>query len=144
MKLIESSIRYPVTVLVGVILAVLFGVLALLGIPLQMVPTVDKPIITVETRWTGASPQEVEEEITDRLEEQLNSVEGLSEINSSSSDGMSSIVLEFDWGTNKDVARLEVSEKIGLVGDLPEEADEPVIKAANTDEESKIAWIILR
>ncbi len=144
MKLIEASVRYPVTVLVGVILAVLFGVLALFGIPLQMVPTVDKPIITVETRWSGASPKEVEEEITDRLEEQLNSVEGLSEINSSSSDGMSSIVLEFDWGTDKDVARLEVSEKIGLVGNLPEEADEPVIKAANTDEENKIAWIILR
>jgi hydrophobic/amphiphilic exporter-1 (mainly G- bacteria), HAE1 family len=144
MKLIETSIRYPVSVIVGVLLATLFGVLALLGIPLQMVPTVDRPIITVETRWTGASPKEVEEEITDRLEEQLNSVEGLSEITSSSSDGTSTIVLQFDWGTDKDVARLEVSEKIGLVGNLPDEADEPVIKAANTDEENKISWIVLK
>ena len=144
MKLVESSIRYPVSVIVGVILALLFGVIALTSIPLQMVPTVDRPIITVETVWTGASPKEVEEEITDRLEEKLNSVEGLSDITSSSSDGMSTIQLEFDWGTDKDIARLDVSEKIALVGDLPAEADEPIIKAANTDEENKISWIVVK
>jgi len=54
MKLVESSIRFPVTVLVGAILFVLFGVIALLGIPLQMAPTVDRPVISVETVWLGA------------------------------------------------------------------------------------------
>ena len=89
MRLIESSVRYPVTVLVGVMLAVLFGVIALTRIPLQMAPTVDRPQIAVETLWEGASPREVEEEITDKLEEKLNSVEGLTEITSTSEDGKS-------------------------------------------------------
>ena len=86
MKLIEASVRYPVSVLVGAILALLFGVLAVFDIPLQMTPTVDRPVISVKTTWTGASPREVEEEITDKLEEKLNSVEGVYRITSSSSE----------------------------------------------------------
>jgi len=144
MKLVESSVRYPVTVLVGAILAVLFGVISLLGIPMQMAPTVDRPVIEVETRWPGASPREIEEEITDKLEEKLNSVEGVNQITSNSSDGTSKITLEFDWGVNKDIARLEVSEKIALVGDLPEEANEPVISAASSDEQQPFAWIVTK
>jgi hydrophobic/amphiphilic exporter-1 (mainly G- bacteria), HAE1 family len=142
MKLIEASVRYPVSVLVGAILAVLFGVLALMDIPLQMAPTVDRPVISVKTTWTGASPREVEEEITDKLEEKLNSVEGVYQISSTSSDSESNITLKFDWGVNKDVARLDVSEKIALVGDLPDEADEPVIAATSSDEEEPFCWIV--
>jgi HAE1 family hydrophobic/amphiphilic exporter-1 len=144
MKLIESSVRFPVAVLVGAILAILFGVLALFDIPMQMAPTVDRPVISVKTTWVGASPREVEEEITDRLEEQLNSVEGVYRITSKSADGESEITLQFDWGVDKDVARLEVSEKIGLVGDLPDEADEPIISATSSDEEDPFAWIVTR
>jgi len=131
-------------VLVGAIIAVLFGVIALVGIPMQMAPTVDRPVISVETIWPGASPREVEEEITDKLEEKLNSVEGVNQITSNSADGKSSITLEFDWGVNKDVARLEVSEKIGLVGDLPEEANEPVISATSSDEQQPFSWIVTK
>ncbi|MEN8150361.1 MAG: efflux RND transporter permease subunit, partial [Planctomycetota bacterium] len=144
MKLVETSIRLPVTVMVGAILAVLFGVISLIGIPMQMAPTVDRPVIEVKTTWRGASPREVEEEITDKLEEKLNSVEGVNQITSKSSDGESAITLEFDWGVNKDVARLEVSEKIALVGDLPEEADEPVISAASSDEQQPFSWIVTK
>ncbi|MCU0725531.1 MAG: efflux RND transporter permease subunit [Planctomycetes bacterium] len=144
MKLIESSVRFPVTVIVGVLLAALFGVIAILRIPLQMAPTVDRPQITVTTHWEGAAPREVEEEITDKLEEKLNSAEGLAEISSTSEDGQSTINLTYDWGTNKDIARLDVSEKIGLVGDLPEDADEPIIQATNSDEETPIGWIAVK
>ncbi|MHC4861415.1 MAG: efflux RND transporter permease subunit, partial [Planctomycetota bacterium] len=144
MKLIESSVRYPVTVLVGVILAVLFGVIALTRIPLQMAPTVDRPEISVETIWPGASPKEVEEEITDELEEKLNSVEGLIEITSVSEEGKSTIALKFDWGTDKDIARLDVSEKLGLVPELPEEAEEPIIQAVNSDEQTPFTWIVVK
>ncbi len=143
MKLIEFCVRYPVTVMVGVLLALLFGVIALLRLPLQMIPTVDRPEITVETEYRGAAPFEVEREITDRLEEKLNAVENLREITSTSIEGKSTIVLKFDWGTNKDVARLGVSEKLDLVTDIPVEAEESQISAVNTDEETPIAWIII-
>lgn len=143
MRLIDFCVRYPVTVMVGVILALLFGAIALFRLPVQMVPTVDRPEITVETEYRGAAPPEVEREITDRLEEKLNAVEGLKEITSTSIEGKSTIVLKFDWGINKDIARLEVSEKLDLVTGVPPDAEESQIRAVNTDEESPIAWIMI-
>ncbi len=143
MSLIAFCVRNPVTVWVGVILAVLFGAIALVRLPTQMIPTVDRPEITVETEYKGAGPLEVEREITRRQEEKLNSVEGLREMTSTSVEGKSTIVLKFDWGTNKDVARLDVSEKLDLVTGLPLDAKEAQIRAVNSDEESPIAWIIV-
>ncbi|MEE8209700.1 MAG: efflux RND transporter permease subunit, partial [bacterium] len=75
MRLIDRSIRYPISVTVGVLLLALFGAVALMRIPVQLTPTVEKPEITVDTRWPGASPQEVEREIVEEQEEQLKSVE---------------------------------------------------------------------
>ncbi len=141
MTLIRWCVRYPVSVAVGMILTTMFGVISLYRIPLQMTPTVDRPEITVETDYLGAAPQEVEEEVTNRQEERLNSVEALAEITSASTEGKSRIVLRFDWGTNKDLARLDVSEKLDLVQDLPAGAEAPVIRAVNSDEEIPIAWI---
>ena len=68
MKLIEACIKYPVTVLVGVLLGILFGGIALLRLPWQMTPTIDRPEITVSTEYKGAAPLEVEQEITDRID----------------------------------------------------------------------------
>lgn len=143
MKLIAFCVRYPVSVLVGMILALLFGVISLARIPLQMTPTVDRPEISVETTYRGAAPMEVENEIVDRQEEKLNSVQGLREIVSTSYEGRGLITLRFDWGVNKDVARLEVSEKLDLVKDIPPDADRPVIRAISSDEETPIAWIVV-
>ncbi len=143
MKLIDFCVRYPVSVLVGVILLLLFGFISMLRIPVQMKPTVDRPEVSVETNYRGAAPAEIEREITDRIEEKLNSVEALSEITSSSIEGKSTVRLTFDWGSNKDIARLDVSEKLGLVRGLPDDADESLIRAVNTDQESPIAWIVL-
>ncbi|MFQ5846367.1 MAG: efflux RND transporter permease subunit [Candidatus Methylomirabilales bacterium] len=144
MKLIEACIKYPVTVLVGVLLAILFGSISLFRLPWQMTPTIDRPQITVSTEYQGAAPLEVEQEVTDRIEEKLNSVESLTEMTSTSFEGDSRIILKFDWGVNKDVARLDVSEKLGIVKDLPPDADESVIRAVNTDEETPIAWVIVK
>lgn len=143
MKLIEFCVKYPVTVWVGIVLAVLFGAIALTRLPLQMIPTVDVPEITVETEYPGAAPLEVEREITRRQEEKLNSVENLREMTSTSIEGKSTIVLKFDWGTNKDIARLGVSEKLDLVTEVPADAKQPQIRAVNTDEETPIAWIVV-
>ncbi len=143
MKIVEFCIKYPVTVFVGVILVVLFGALAVFRLPLQMTPAVDYPQITVATRYEGAGPLEVEREVTERLEEKLNSVENLDEITSTSAEGQSTIILKFAWGVNKDVARLDASEKLDLVTDLPDDAEESVIQAVNTEEQTPIAWITI-
>jgi HAE1 family hydrophobic/amphiphilic exporter-1 len=142
-KLVDVSIRYPVSVIVGVLLGALFGLIGLLRLPVQMTPTIDRPEITVETPYPGAGPLEVEEEVTRRQEELLNTVENLRQMTSTSTEGQSRIVLEYDWGTDKDVARIDVSEKLAAVRDLPDDMEEPIVRAVNSEEETPIAWIIL-
>ena len=143
MKLVDSSIKYPVTVIVGVIFLVLFGVLSLLRIPVQLTPDVTRPQITVTTRWAGASPQEIEREIIDQQEEYLKSVEGLTKLTSESRDALGQITLEFAVGTDIDAALLKVSTKLDQVPSYPADADRPVIVSAS-ENARPIAWMVLR
>jgi len=142
MHLIESFISNPVKVTVGVLLVALFGVVALERMPMQLTPEVQTPTITIETRWPGASPQEVEREITLEQEEQLKSVEGLKKMSSESSDSQSRISLEFLVGTDMDEALLKVNSRLQQVREYPEDADQPVISTANSADRP-IAWFIL-
>ena len=87
MKLIEFCVRHAVPVIVGVLLAVLFGVVAIEGIPRQLTPTVEVPVIGLTVRYMGAAPQEIEREIVNKLEEQLKAVEGVREMTSQSQIG---------------------------------------------------------
>ena len=143
MKLADTSIKYPVTVIVGVIFLVLFGVLSLLKIPVQLTPDVTRPQITVTTRWPGASPQEVEREIIEGQEEYLKSVEGLTRLTSESRDAMGQITLEFAVGTDIDTALLKVSTKLDQVPSYPDDADRPVIVSAS-ENARPIAWMVFR
>ena len=95
---IEAFVHNLVKVCVGVLLVVLFGFIGLARMPMQLTPEVQIPTITVETRWRGASPQEVEREIIQEQEEQLKSVEGLTKMTSESCDSIGRITLEFMVG----------------------------------------------
>ncbi|MGQ4807861.1 Multidrug resistance protein MdtC [Candidatus Entotheonellaceae bacterium PAL068K] len=143
MRLIETSIRKPVSVAVGVLLIALFGLIGFFRIPIQLTPTVDRPRITVETTWRGASPQEVESEIVDAQEDQLKSIDRLIRMTSESEDGVGRVILEFEVGTNIDAALLKVSNKLNQVREYPAEADQPVISGVDL-RANAIAWFVLR
>jgi HAE1 family hydrophobic/amphiphilic exporter-1 len=143
MDIIRFAITNPVKVSVGVILVVLFGVISLNVIPIQLTPNVDEPVITVETNWTGRSPEEVEREIIEEQEEYLKTISGLRKMSASAITGQASIELEFFIGTDPREARLRVSDKLREVPDYPDDVDEPVIIDANAEPAKAIAWIIL-
>jgi len=142
MNVVRQAIRFPVTTAVGVILLTLFGVISLLRIPVQLTPTVEEPQISVTTRWPGASPLEVEREIVDEQEEQLKSLEGLVEMESTSSDSQGSITLTFQVGTDNDANLLKVSNRLEQVPEYPPDADKPVISTVGANQQA-IAWFIL-
>lgn len=142
MQLIESFVRNPVKVAVGVILVSLFGTIALLRMPMQLTPEVQIPVISIETRWPGASPQEVEREIVQEQEEQLQSVEGVRKMSSESMDSWGEILLEFEIGTDMNEALLMVNTRLGQVREYPESAEEPVITTSNSADRP-IAWFTL-
>ncbi|QDU80823.1 Efflux pump membrane transporter BepE [Polystyrenella longa] len=143
MDFIGFAVRNPVKVTVAVIMAVLFGMISLLATPVQLTPDVVEPKITVSTTWPGASAQEVEREIIEEQEEQLKSVEGLSEFESTSSDSRGEIILKFEVGTDLGEARARVSDKLNQVPEYPEDANEPTITTVNPNENA-IAWFILQ
>ncbi len=142
MKLVSLSIRHPVSVAVGVILLVMFGILALLAVPVQLTPDVDRPTITVRTTWLGASPQEIEREIVERQEKELKSLEGLVRMTSESITGQGKVILEFRVGTDTAEALLRVSNKLQQVPRYPANADKPVLISAS-DQAAAIAWMVI-
>lgn len=142
MALVETFVINPVKVAVGVLMVALFGVIGLFTMPMQLTPEVQIPTLTIETRWPGASPQEVEQEIIQEQEEQLKSVEGVTKLSSESKDSSGSITLEFAIGTNMEEALLKVNSRLQQVPQYPENADQPVISTSNSSN-SPIAWFIL-
>lgn len=144
MNLIAGIIRRPYMVAVAVLLLGLFSWLALREIPVQLKPTVDKPIITVNTSYRGASAGEVEEAVTRELEEVLQRVQGVIEMTSESSEGLSSITLEFAFGTDTQLAAIDVVNQLSRVPSLPLEADEPAIQIGGREEENAVMWLSVR
>lgn len=142
MGLIEAFVRNRVKVSVGVLLVALFGTIALTTMPTQLTPEVQIPTITVETRWPGGSPQEVEREIILEQEEQLKGVEGVTKMSSEASDSLARITLEFSIGTDMSRALLLVSTRLQQVREYPEDAFQPVVSTSNLSDRP-IAWFIL-
>lgn len=142
MKLIDQSIRNYHSVTVVMALLVVVGVICFNTLPRQLTPTVDKPLIEVRTEYSGLSPNEVERNMTRRLEEQLESVEGLKKMISRSQHGLSTITLEFEWGTDKNIAMIDVNNKLQQVKDLPVLSDKPTLKSISTDNSNPIMWIV--
>ena len=144
MEIIRFAIKNPVTVLVGVIIICLFGMISLFSLPIQLTPNVDKPEITITTRWEGASPQEIEREIIEEQEEKLKSLQGLKKMTSSSVEGSGKINLEFYLGVEMSRALLDTSDKLRQVRRYPENVDQPTIESGASAQSRAIAWIILK
>ncbi|WP_029898085.1 efflux RND transporter permease subunit [Desulfohalovibrio reitneri] len=140
---VSFSVRNPVTVLVGVILVVMFGLIGLSRMPYQLSPDVTEPEITVETTWPGATPYEVERDIIEEQEDVLKGIPRLREMVSESYNSLGTITLRFEVGTEIDNALLRVSNKLEEVPEYPDTADKPIILAtgANT---SPVIWTLLR
>jgi len=126
MGLVETSMRRPVAVSMITLAAMLFGLVSLSRLPLNLLPEISYPTLTIRTEYPGSAPSEVEKLITEPLEEAVSVIQGLRQLRSSSRPGLSEITLEFAWKTSMDYTALDVREKIDLV-DLPEDAESPVL-----------------
>ena len=126
MRSIEFSVRRPVTVSMLTLAVVLFGLVAFQRLPINLLPDLSYPSLTVETRFPGAAPSEVESLITRRVEEAVGILAGVRRISSRSRPGLSQVTLEFAWGRDMSLAALDVRQKIDLVT-LPRESEKPTI-----------------
>jgi HAE1 family hydrophobic/amphiphilic exporter-1 len=125
-SIIVYAVEHRVTMLMVTCAAVLFGFVSLGRLPVQLLPDISYPTLTVQTEYPDSAPSEVENLITRPIEEGVGVVPGLRRIGSVSEAGLSEITLEFGWGTDMDFAGLDVREKLDLIV-LPDEAATPML-----------------
>ena len=141
MFLPEFSIRRPVAATMMIAVLVVFGLIGLTRLGVSLFPDVDFPMVTVTTVWENAMPEEVDNQITDKLEDAISSVSGIKHINSQSMQSQSRIVVEFELNKDVDVASQEIRDKISTkLRELPDDAETPIIDKLDINAQP-IIWL---
>lgn len=137
MNLASLSINRPVLATVMSIMVVIFGFIGFNYLGVREFPSVDPPVITVTTNYPGANADIIESQITERLEEYINEVQGIRTMTSVSSDGRSTITVEFELSSDMDAAANDVRDKVSAaVRNLPQDADPPIVAKSDADAET--------
>src|SRR6058998_1315718 len=140
MTLPRISIQRPVLASMMSLALILFGVIGLSRLPVRELPDIDPPIVSVTTVYPGANAQVVETEVTERLEETINNIEGIRTLTSESREGVSNITIEFDLSRAIDIAAQDVRDRVSRVrGTLPQDIREPIIAKQDSDAQP-IIW----
>lgn len=143
MKLSEVSIKRPVFATVMSLTILIFGIISFTRLPVREYPDIDPPIVSISTFYRGASPSVVETEITDIIEEQLSTLEGIKTITSSSREQGSVITVEFELSRNVEEAANDVRDRISRIsGRLPQEAEDPIVAKVDVNAQP-IIWLAL-
>ena len=144
MNISELSLRRPVLATVMSIIIVLFGIIGFDFLGVRDYPAIDPPNINVRTNYAGANAEIIESQITEPLEKGINGIAGIKNITSSSSQGMSSINVEFDLNIDLEAAANDVRDKVSrAMRDLPEDLDAPpVVSKADASAQSIIAMTV--
>lgn len=143
MVISEVSIRRPVVCTVICILIVLIGLLSFSELPVREYPDTDPPIVSINTVYPGANAEVVESRVTDILEEQLSTIDGIRLLKSESREELSQITIEFDLDRDVDSAANDVRDRVGRArGRLPSEVREPSVQKTESDN-NPFMWISL-
>ncbi len=143
MILSRVSIQRPILATMLNLALILFGVIGLTRLPVRELPDIDPPVISVSTVYPGANAQVVETEVTERLEEAINNIEGIKTLRSESRENVSNISIEFDLSRDIDVAAQDVRDRVSRVrGALPLDIREPIVAKQDSDAQP-IIWIAI-
>lgn len=130
----EISIKRPVLSIVMSITIIVFGIIGYTYLGVREYPSVDPPVVNVQTSYTGANADIIESQITEPLEESINGIAGIRTLSSSSRDGRSSITVEFDLSVNIEDAANDVRDRVSrAMGQLPKDVDPPIVAKADAD-----------
>src|SRR5919106_4108937 len=143
MFLSDTAIRRPIFTIMAMSALVLFGYLGYRALGINQFPNVDFPTVSITTILPGASPEVVESAVTDVIENELSSIEGIKHITSTSALGVSTISIEFELGRDIDLAAQAVRDKVSLAeGDLPTDVEPPVVSKLDISAQPNL-WIAL-
>ncbi len=130
MNIVESSVRFPITVIVRVLLVIVFGYVCSTFLSVELKPDTQQPTLVIATTWTGAAPEEIEGEVTTRFEEAISGVSKMLWTQSFSSYGQSFVIVFYKPGTNLDLAAAEIQRNLDRATNLPTTIQQPQILKA--------------
>ena len=144
MAIYKTAVQKPVTTALIFLAVIVIGVFCYVQLPIDQFPEMDPPYVTVMTTYPGASASEVESNVTKVMENSLNSVDHLKEITSKSKDNISSVELEFEWGTNLDEVLNDVRTYVDIVKDnLPDGCSNPIVMRLSTSMMPVIQYAVM-
>ena len=126
MKIVSLATRRPVSVVVFFVALVIFGLISFRELPVDLLPDLSFPTLTIRTEYPGVAPADVETFVTTPIEDAVGIVSGLVDISSISRAGLSDVIMEFAWGTDMDFAAIDVREQLAQLG-LPGGAEDPIL-----------------
>ncbi len=141
MKLPEFSVNRRVTTIMLTLILVVLGMISFTRLGLDFFPELEYPTVSVVTTYSGVSPEDIENTITVPLEQVINSVSRVKNVNSVTSEGVSVVMVDFEWGTNLDFAAQDLRDQIGLYQTyLPEDASDPLVVKFDISQMPIIFW----
>jgi multidrug efflux pump len=143
MNISSVSINRPVLATVLSIVIVLFGIIGFRSLGVREYPSVDPPIVTVQTNYTGANADIIESQITEPLEESINGIAGIRSLTSISSDGRSSLTVEFNLEVDLEAAANDVRDRVSRAQrNLPPDADPPIVSKADANSDAILSLTV--
>ncbi len=128
MNLTKLAIKRPVSMIIIVFALLVFGAMSIATTPLEMTPDIEMPMFVVMTTYPGAGPEDVEELVSKKVEDACSTLNGLKNVQSVSQENVSLVILELEYGSNMDIAHMDLQEKINRYkGLLPDNASDPII-----------------
>ena len=139
----DTSIKQPVFVTMLMLLVVVMGLLAYFTMPVDLYPEIDIPIVVVSVPYPGASPESVAEQVADPIENQLSTLSGVKKINSTSNEGITTIIIEFVTGVNIDLTEQDVRSKVNaILPNLPSDVEDPIYQKIDPNQRPILSFVV--
>ena len=142
MGLTKAVLKRPVTAVLVVLCLIVFGISSLTSSKLELTPEMEMPMMVISAVYPGASPDDVNELVTQPIEDAIGTLSGIKSVTSSSSENMSIVLLEYEYGTDMDKAYSDLKKKTDNITNLPDDVDTPVIMEFNINEQATMTLAI--
>ena len=141
MGITRFVLKRPVTVLMALLCLIVFGISSVFNATLEQMPDMDQPMMIIMANYSGASPEDMDELVTQLIEDQVSTLEGVKSMNSTTSEGRSMIMLEYDYDTDMDEAYSDLTKSLNSIRDLPDDVEPTVMEMNNNAQASMMLTI---
>ena len=141
MGITRFVLKRPVTVLMALLCLIVFGISSVFNATLEQMPDMDQPMMIIMANYSGASPEDMDELVTQLIEDQVSTLEGVKSMSSTTSEGRSIIMLEYDYDTDMDEAYSDLTKSLNSIRDLPDDVEPTVMEMNNNAQASMMLTI---